>query len=237
METPVTLIKKDFISEGIVALSFERKNYHYDFFPGQYVTIHVPVDPADGNGKTRDFTIASSPLQKDSIIIVTKEGKTEAKKALTSLEIGQSVSMTRPHGGFYLREENKSHRIFLSGGIGITPFYSMITYNVDKQLHIPMTLMASFSVVEHIIFFDELLAITKQHPEIHVIYTLSREKNSSTFEKGRISQELIQKYGGDIHNSFFMIAGAPEMVDDTIDIVEKMGIKNENIQSEQFPGY
>lgn len=240
MDQSLPLLRKEYITPHIVALSFDKNEYPFDFFPGQYVTITLPITPTDGNGATRDFTIASSPTEKDVLMIVTKEGITDAKKALTNLTIGEAVTFTKPQGGFYLREQITTPRILISGGIGITPFLSMIKYTIDKQLHIPVTLLASFSLSEEAIFYDKLAMISKDHPEIKIMYTISRHdatKEKTHQEIGRISQEMIEKYGGDMKNSLFMIAGSPEMVDSTQEVLIQMGIEEKNIQSEQFPGY
>ena len=240
MDISLFLYKKEYLASHTVGLYFDRKNYQYDFFPGQYVSITLPFVPNDGNGATRDFTITSSPTEKNMLLIMTKEGITDAKKALTNLSPGQNVTCTKPQGGFYLREEDISPRIFLSGGVGIAPFYSMITYNIDKNLHIPMTLIASFSSSADAVLFDDLSALARTHAEIKVIYSISHIDPSEVLihqESGRISEEMIKKYGGELDASLFMIAGSPEMVDDTQELLVRMGISEKSIQSEQFPGY
>ncbi|MEK7518238.1 MAG: FAD-dependent oxidoreductase [Patescibacteria group bacterium] len=95
------------------------------------------------------------------------------KRRMLDLASGEKVKFFGPMGGFVLNEEEKNPRVFLAGGIGITPFQSMITYVFAKRLSIPITLIVSFSVVEDLVFYNKLTDIAKKNPYIKVVYTVS----------------------------------------------------------------
>lgn len=225
-EIQVSFKKKEQIAKNSWIFFFAKTDF--DFLPGQYVTIFLGND-------SRDFTIASSPLDKDSFFIVTNKGESSFKNRLFSLKTNAIVEMQRPTGGFILREDDHVPRVFLAGGIGITPFYSMICYANEKKLQIPITLLVSFSKKRDIIFYDELLQIEKRNEKIKIIYTLTQEKWENDI--GRISDILIRKHMGDVLSAEYMIAGGEQMVEDTEELLLKMGIDQRRIRIDIFTGY
>ena len=89
----------------------------------------------DPEGPMRSLTIASSLTEKDFILISTRIRDTLFKKKLASLDLGTLVNITAPMGKFVLPDDHSSKSVvFLSGGIGVTPFRSMVKYATDKQI-------------------------------------------------------------------------------------------------------
>src|SRR5260221_5442694 len=152
----VVFLKKEKIAKDTWKFSFKRDK-NFLFSPGQYGSMFFGED-------SRDFTIASSPLEKDVFFFVTKNGRSVFKQKLFALSAGSAVVVAKPAGGFTLREDSTAPLVFLAGGIGITPFYSMITYAHAVGLKIQITLIASFSKKEYIIFYEELKKIEKENP-------------------------------------------------------------------------
>lgn len=223
----VTFLKKEKIAKDTWKFFF-NKNEVFQQKPGQYISIFMGQD-------SRDFTVASSPLEEDVFFLVTKNGKSTFKKNLFALSTGSPVMIKPPAGGFVLDEENTTPLVFLSGGIGITPFYSMITYAFEKKLPIPITLIASFSKKEYIIFSEELEKIDIHNPLIKIIYTLSQDNWEN--EKGRVSSTHIKKYIREIHNKVYMVAGGENMVENTEELLLSMGIDSSKIRIDIFTGY
>ncbi|MBI2074432.1 MAG: FAD-dependent oxidoreductase [Candidatus Levybacteria bacterium] len=232
-------IKKEEIAEGTYAFFF-KKSEEFNFLPGQYIRIILPHQNPDNRGQTRLFSISSSPLEKDYIRIVTKVIKSSFKKALYNLTPGAKVQFSPPMGSFILKEEDKQERLFLAGGIGITPFLCMLEYANEKKLSIPLTLFVSFSTVEEVIYYKKLQEISQNNLSIKIIYTVTHPEDSKkpwVGETGRISQNLIKKYALDILKPFYYIAGPPAMVDAMRKLVDSMGVANEKIRTENFTGY
>src|SRR5258708_1510664 len=91
----------------------------------------------------------------------------------------------------------------------------MIAYVAAKKLTTKITLIVSFSYLEDMIYYNQLLAIAKQYPSIKIIYTITKESQKWQGEKGRISEIVIRKNVPDILKSQYYIVGFPEMVTDT----------------------
>lgn len=233
-------LRKEQISNDTYSFYFDNSSRIIDFIPGQYIRMTLPIDQPDERGKTRLFTIASSPLEKDHIMITTKIMQSTFKKTLVQLVPGTQVQFFGPMGIFTLREEETMPRIFIAGGIGITPFHSMITYVYQKKLPIPITLFVSFSTPEEVIFKDELETISKQMPTIKVIYTVTKPEGSTmqwNGETGRISKDLMSKYTEDLRYSIYYLVGPPVMVSAMLELVQQIQVPPEQVRRENFVGY
>lgn len=221
------LIKKEQLTGDTYSFYFTRPSA-FEFIPGQYIKMILSIENPDERGVSRFFSLPSSPTERDHLMITTRILQSTFKKTLGSLPLGAEVQIRGPHGMFVLDEKDPRLKVYLAGGIGITPARSMLVYLRDKNLNIPFTLMASFSNKDEIIFQDELNALASDGRKIIYIVT-SRE--------GRIDEEKIKKNVPDLSTSLFYISGPAGFVDAMEKLVKSMGIREENIKSEDFPGY
>lgn len=235
----IQFIKKEEVAENTYTFYFARPK-EFEFIAGQYNRWNMAITPTDGRGASRFFTISSAPSDTEFITLTTKIIQSDFKKALMAFKEGDEIEIFGPMGQFVLDESDTREKILLAGGIGITPYHSILRDAAEKSLTIPLTLMVSFSTPEEMVFYDELKQISQQHPTIQVVYTVTKPEESKMpwqGETGRISPELIKKYARDINQSVFYLVGPPPMVDGTKKMLEEMGIKEENIKIENFSGY
>lgn len=233
-------VKKEQLNADTYSFYFDRTKHEFEFDPGQYMRMILPHDSPDDRGTSRFFTIASSPLQKDFLMHTTKIIKSSFKQTLNSLQPGQEVQYWGPTGKFVLQEDSPRPLVFIAGGVGITPYHSMLIFAAQKNLTLPLTLFVSFSIPEEIIYYDELTAIAKEHTNIKVIYTLTRPQESKlpwSGETGRVSEELIKKYIDTVSECTYYVSGPPPMVDGTDTLLKDMKISEEQIILEKFTGY
>ena len=137
----LTLTKKDKVG-GTDVMSFkfskqndqmENKTTLLDYTAGQFAFFDIGEVYNDPKGPIRHFTISSSPTE-DFIMFSTRIRDSPYKKRLSTLERGAKVKVRGPEGKFVLHEDYSKPAVFLSGGIGVTPFRTMIKYATDKQL-------------------------------------------------------------------------------------------------------
>lgn len=233
------LLKKEQVAKDTFSFYFSRPA-DYDFLPGQYNQVTLPIIAADGRGSSRFFTIASSPLEKEYIMITTKIGQSDFKKKFFSLSMSEQIQFLGPTGGFILQDTDIFNHVFLASGIGITVFRSMITYVAKKKLPITITLFVAFSAPEDIIYYEQLTRIASENHNIKIIYTVthpdkSREKWNG--ETGKITEALINRYVTDSIKPIYYIVGPQVMVDGTEELLERMGIEEGRIKIEEFTGY
>lgn len=225
-EFTLPFIKKEEIAKNTYKFYFGRGEKTFDFLPGQYVRMIVPHDNPDDRGTSRFFTISSSPLETDFLIITAKIIKSSFKNALLNLPSGAPIKIFGPLGTLVLRDDEKGPLVFLSGGMGITPFHSMLSYAATKNMKVPLTLFSSFSKNEERIFYEELTQISKQHPAINVIYS-----------DDRISENLLRKYIADVSKPIYYLTGPSAMVEATRELLMSLNIDEEKILTETFTGY
>ena len=121
----VRLKNRKQVAEGTLAFHFE-KPADFRFKPGQFCSFTL-VDPpeTDEEGNKRTFSIASAPHEED-LIVATRMRDTAFKRVLRSAAPGIQVKIDGPSGSFTLHRKPEKPAVFLAGGIGITPFLSII---------------------------------------------------------------------------------------------------------------
>lgn len=225
-------------NENTFSFYFKRQG-NFNYSAGQYIRLILPHNNPDDRGTTRFFTIASSPHESEYLMITVKILESTFKKALFGLIKDQKVQIFGPMGNFVLDESEKEDAVFLAGGMGITPFRSMIAYAYAKKLKKKMTLFASFQRIEEFIFYEELLQISDVSKYIQTNYIVS---NPDFFrgwdgEIGRISHALLKKYVEPEKVNRYYITGPPVMVDSLMKMLNELNIESERIITEKFTGY
>ena len=184
---------------------------------------------------TKQFTIASSPTEEFIQITTRIRKESEFKQLLDKVQINEEIEARAPFGTFVLDDNSSisTNHVFLAGGIGITPFRSMIKYNIDNKLNVPMYLIYSNSDSEFV-FKEELDLWQKENNYIKVEYIY-------TSEVGRLNQLKIKKltdhWNLDIDNLIFWSVGPNTFVNAMEDSLEQLNIKSDMIQTEKFIGY
>ncbi|HSF52012.1 MAG TPA: Rieske 2Fe-2S domain-containing protein [Nitrososphaeraceae archaeon] len=257
----LTLIEKDKV-EGTDVMSFKFNKHNddsdvenktlLDYTAGQFAFFDIGEVYNDPKGPIRHFTISSSPTE-NFIMFTTRIRDSPYKKRLLALEKGTKVKVRGPEGQFVIHQDYTKPVVFLSGGIGVTPFRSMIKYVTDMQLPVKIIMFDSNRNLNNIIFkkeFDEWASINKN---LKIIYTISEKDQNdeqslslSTAtddwkgEYGRINKAMILKYV-DTHvldNSIFYICGPPSMLKAMQSLLqEDLEIPKERIKVEEFTGY
>ncbi len=228
-------LKKIKESKDAYSFYFEKKDL--DFTAGQYMKVVLNIKDPDERGVSRFFTIASSP-DEEQICITTRIIQSSFKMAFNNLTSGQEVSFNGPFGNFVLTD-NEKPLVFLAGGIGITPFHSMIKYIADNKLDRQISLFVSWTNEEEMVYHEELKNISSQNKNFLYIPTITHAEEGSSWdgETGRIDKEKIEKYVNNFSNCTFYLSGPQAMVEAMEKMVGEIGIISEQIKTDKFPGY
>lgn len=239
------LEKKSHTGTDMVSFKFARRseynkqNQNLQYKPGQYAIVDLGTKE-DPEGPLRSFTMASSPTEEDFILISTRIRDTIFKKKLASLDVGTYMNVTAPLGKFVLDEDYSKTAVFLSGGIGVTPFRSMIKYATDKRLPVKITMFDSNRNEDNIIYKIEFDECANLNSNLNVVYTLDVSDNDWKGERGYINQAMVTKYlnSNELDDSIYYICGPPVMLKAMQKLLQDdLHIPNQRIKIEEFTGY
>lgn len=210
------------------------------FKAGQYMEWNLKHKNYDDRGVRRYFTIASSPTESFVRIgVKIYERPSTFKKNLMLLKTGETVVASELMGEFVLPEDKNKKLVFIAGGIGVTPFRSMVKYLIDKneKRDIVMFYAAnSFADVS----YKEIFDLAQEKLNLKIIYVLKDVKDAPDnllCESGFINEEMILKYVNDARVRLFYISGPRSMVTSFKEILKSLGVSRNSIKTDFFPGY
>ena len=221
----LTLVNKILEAKDTYSFYFES-DISFDWQAGQYLVLKI-------DDQERQLTISSSPTEKTIQITTRIRQESEFKQKLTNLKIGEVVEARGPFGTFVLTEHYSliPNHLFLAGGIGITPFRSMIKYNIDSNFKIPMFLVYSNSDPDFV-YINELDNWQKENDFIKVHYHDSSV--SGHLDVAKLSSLISNHYS---LISCFWSVGPKEFVNSMEDILEELKVPQDQIKTEKFIGY
>ena len=200
------------------------------FQPGQYLEWTLKHEKIDNRGMRRYFTIASSPTEKDIIMGVKFYDKPSTyKQKLGSLNPGGVVVAGQLAGDFTLPKDKNKKLVFIAGGIGVTPFRSMIKYLIDKNEKRDIVIFYS-NKSEADIAYKKIFDEASQKLGVKTVYWI-------TDESGFLNQEGIKKYASDFAERMFYISGPRSMILTFQKTLKEAGIRRNHIKTDFFPGF
>ena len=237
--TTTRLEHSELVAEHTMAFHF-AKPPGFEFRPGQSIDLTL-INPAetDGEGNTRAFSLVGAPFDPD-LMIATRIRDTAFKRVLSKAQPGLEVNLEGPSGSFVLHRKVEKPAVLLAGGIGITPFHSIIRQAAHEKSGHQIYLFYSNRRPEDAPFLDELAEAAKQNPNFHLIATMTEmEKSSRKWqgETGFISAAMLKKHLPQIQGPIYYLAGPPAMVTAMRQILAEAGVDEDDIRTEEFSGY
>ena len=143
-EYEMTLMDRQRIARETMAFWFDINSASFEFRAGQHADF-VFKRPCMGSesDNSRTFSFASSPHDKEPVMIAMRMRKTAFKSALRTAALGTKFIVSRPRGSFTLHRDITRPAVFLAGGIGITPIRSILRW--ATQEHLPHKLYLFYS--------------------------------------------------------------------------------------------
>lgn len=231
-----TLKNRQIIAENTLLATFATETTA-TFKAGQFVLIALINPPyQDEKGSERYFSIVNSPNNKKEISITTRLRDSAFKKSLSEIPYGTQIEIKMIGGVFTLPDDSGRPVVFITGGIGITPFMSMLRLANENNFPHKISLLYFNRTKESTAYLEELELLEKENPNFNLILIMT-EDNNWQGEKNLVSADLIKKYFSDYPNNVYMVAGPPKMVQDVTTVLTDMGIVSENIITENFAGY
>jgi ferredoxin-NADP reductase/Na+-transporting NADH:ubiquinone oxidoreductase subunit NqrB len=228
-----------------VTLSSSTKDFiftapqHLNYRPGQYTEWTLPHAKPDERGSRRYFTLASSPTE-DTLRLGVRfypNGSTY-KQAMLAMDNNTPVAAGAVGGDFVLPHDASRKLAFIAGGIGVTPFRSMIKYLHDTNEARDITLLYSERNAAEIAY-DDVFAAARQQIGLKAIYVLTDQGTAipAGMQSGPITAALISAEIPDYLDRLFYISGPHAMVTAMKQQLRGLGVKDYNIKVDFFPGY
>lgn len=211
-----------------------------NFLPGQYMEWTYAHDNVDDRGNRRYFTLASSPTE-DNVRVGIKfyNPPSSYKKNLLSMDSNQAIVASQLSGDFTLPKNPKEKLVFIAGGIGVTPFRSIIKYLVDVNEKRDIVVFYSNKYESEIVYRD-VFSEAENKLGIKTVYALTDQTKIAqdwAGERGRINADMVKKYVPDFSERIFYLSGPRSMVDAFENVLKNMGVKKEKIKTDFFPGF
>ena len=240
MATFTTKLKKrEPLAEGTMGFYF-AKPADFQFKPGQYADVTL-IDPAetDAEGNIRSFSIASAPEEED-LLFATRMRDTSFKRFLRTAQADAEVKVEAPMGSFTLHNNASKPAVFLAGGIGITPFSSIVRHAAMARLPHKLYLFYSNRRPEDAAFMELLSGLEKQNPNYKFIPSMSEMSKSTqpwNGETGFINRKMLARHLSTLQGPIYYIAGPPAMVAAMRQMLTAAGVDEDDIRTEEFAGY
>lgn len=201
---------------------------------GQYIELTLAHAQPDKRGAKRWFTLSSAPGQ-DLVSITTKfavTGGSTFKNALHDLIPGTEVLMSDPMGDFVLPKLIQTPLIFVAGGIGVTPFHSMLSWLVDTGEKRPIKFVYGVKTEDEIAFQP-----TFDKADQHVTIVVSDPTSAWGGQRGELNAELILGLEKPSPDTLMYLSGPEPMIESLQNDLRRRDIADDHIIGDFFPGY
>jgi ferredoxin-NADP reductase len=233
-----TLAARDQVADGTQAFHF-HKPAGFDFKPGQAIDLVLSAasGASDDQSARHTFSIVSAPFEAD-LVIATRMRDSAFKRALGALAVGAQVMIDGPFGSLSLHKNPARAAVLIAGGIGITPFISMLRQAARDGSPQQRVLLYSNRRPEDAAFLAELQGL--ESPHFRLLATMTQMSASAQPWAGAtslIDTELLQRAATGLGAPVFYVVGPPGMVEGLHQTLQAAGIDDDDIRSEGFYGY
>jgi ferredoxin-NADP reductase len=232
------LVGREPVAERTMAFRFAKPT-DWTYRAGQFVDITL-LDPpeTDAEGNTRGFSISSAPSE-DVIMITTRLRDTAFKRVLQAMPLGTPVLIEGPFGDLRLHHADRP-AVILTGGIGITPFRSILLETIRSGgLPYPVFVLYANRRPQDAAFLDELRALAEQDANLRFVPTMSGLDASDAWEgeRGHIDASMLGRHLEGVTNAIYYLTGPPGMVHGLRTMLIDAGADEDDIRTEEFTGY
>lgn len=205
----------------------------FQYLPGQFLMVTIRIG---GEKKTEYFSISSSPTEEEYIEFTKRITTHEFSTALDTLQVGDWAYLNGPYGEFTFTGEYPTV-VMIAGGIGITPYMSMIKFCTDRSVPAAITLLYGNRSEESIVFKEELDALMQRNSSLRVVHCLSRPEEGWKGRRGHLDLVTIQEEVPKYRDAVFYLCGPPALVEDLERVLLAQEIPEDRVHVESFLGY
>jgi ferredoxin-NADP reductase len=236
-ETDAGVVRIEKMTSGCYDFIF-KPDRKLDFQPGQYLDWTLDVRNPDDRGNRRTFTIASAPTDGEVRLGVKLYRSPSAfKRSLSTMKPGDVIYGAQLAGDFTLPKDRGTKLAFIAGGIGVTPFRSMVQDMIDRRERRSVVVLYGNDKVDEIAY-AEVFDRAERELGIKTVYAVADDPAlGSNMHKGFIDAALIQREVPDFKERMFYISGPRAMVLRFRSVLRELGVAHSRIKEDFFPGF
>jgi len=229
---------------GAVAITFAvppELHGHFDFQPGQFLTLRATID---GQDVRRNYSICSTRsrytrARELDVGIRPMEGGLFSNWAATQVRPGDRLAVMPPDGRFTIRKPRALHRVGFAAGSGITPILSIIASTLEDSDSAKFTLVYGNRRMGSVMFNEALQDLKDKYKNrLTLIHVLSRQAQEVPLLEGRIDAAKVRQLIGTLLPAASMdevfICGPEAMIEATETALRAAGVPAERIHTERF---
>lgn len=233
----VRLLAKEPVAQGTMAFHLE-KPAGFEFRAGQAFEVILPGG-AEGEDGRHAFSIVSAPHEGE-LVFATRMRDSKFKHALGALPLGASLDIDGPFGSLILHKKLERPGVLIAGGIGITPFMSMLRSAAEQRREQTLLLLYSNRRPEDTAFLAELQALAQRHPRLRLMATMTDMGHSTQAwdgATGYIDSAFVRRALQGLAAPIFYVSGPPALVEAMRNALGQAGVDEDDVRSEEFFGY
>lgn len=192
---------------------------------GQFIRVELPHTAPDSEGTKRWFTISSAPYE-GTVTITTRITPSTFKQALASLAIDERIPLLERPAGEFIWQNSKRPVVFIAGGIGITPYHSILKQRNQEGLPLSVTLLYA-NRTDDVLYKSEFDALAGADPSFQPLYVSGEPL---TTEKAIDMIPVLLE-------SFVYLSGPEQMVEGIARGLLAAGLSKDQLMQDFFPRY
>ncbi len=210
------------LNKNVVEISLRPAKRPLSYKPGQYVFVSFR-DPSISK-EVHPFSISSASTENMLVLTIKAEG--DYTSQLVNLSSNALAVVEGAFGRFTYRNFTNRHQVWIAGGIGITPFFSMAK-ELASTPDYAVDLYYSVHDPEEAVYLTDLQNLAEKNPSFRVIPYVSTVS-------GRLSAAVIEKMSNGLGDKDFFLCGPPPMMHSMTQQLAKKGVKPAHVHFEEF---
>jgi len=202
------------------------------FNAGQYVDITIP-----GAQATRAFSMANTPATDDRLVFMIKlyPGGRFSSLLDGGLAAGDPLQVKGPYGVFVLREHSDGDLIFVGGGAGMAPIWSLLNSMAERGIDRKATYYYGARTRRDLYYLAEIASLEERLPSFRFVPALSEPEPGDGWdgETGLIT-EVLDRREGNLADHEAYLCGPPPMIDAAIPLLQSKGCGEARIFYDKF---
>jgi len=217
-QTTIAQIKQK--TPNVKSFVLDCGDEQFNFFAGQWVDIHRTINDESHNC---GYSITSIPSNSNTIEIAVKLAPNLllTRYLHEDCKVGDKIFISHAQGDIWINDDIKGPYVFIGGGVGITPLYSMIKQILNAQSEVPVVLLYSITGPDEFLFKDEIAQLEKSNPNFKCYVTVTKSEEHNFEFSGRISKSMLTSVNLPANASYYL-CGPPQMVDAVANLLEQL---------------